>query len=44
MIVIASDNDPTGEGDLLGWEIVDYLDWKKKFGEFVLKVMIQLTM
>lgn len=30
VIVIASDNDPTGEGDLLGWEIVDYLDWKKE--------------
>lgn len=30
VIVIASDNDPTGEGDVLGWEIVDYLNWKKE--------------
>ena len=30
VIVIASDNDPTGEGDLLGWEIVDYLNWQNE--------------
>lgn len=29
-IVIATDNDPSGEGDVLGWEIVNALDWKGK--------------
>ena len=29
-IVIATDNDPTGEGDGLGWEIVNWMKWKKK--------------
>lgn len=28
-IVIATDNDPSGEGDLLGWEIVNAIGWKK---------------
>lgn len=27
--VIATDNDPSGEGDLLGWEIVNAIGWKK---------------
>lgn len=30
VIVIASDNDPSGEGDVLGWEIIDYLNWKNE--------------
>lgn len=29
-VVIASDIDPTGEGDLLAWEIIDYLDLHDK--------------
>lgn len=29
-IVIATDNDPSGEGDLLGWEIVNAIHWNKK--------------
>lgn len=28
-IIIATDNDPTGEGDLLGWEIINQLKWRK---------------
>lgn len=27
-IVIATDNDPTGEGDLLAWEIINEINWK----------------
>ena len=30
VIIIASDNDPSGEGDVLGWEIVDYLNWQNE--------------
>ncbi|WP_236629306.1 MULTISPECIES: DNA topoisomerase [Lactobacillus] len=29
VIVIATDNDPSGEGDVLGWEIAEYLGWNK---------------
>lgn len=29
-IVIATDNDPSGEGDLLAWEIIQAIGWKKK--------------
>ena len=29
-IVIATDNDSTGEGDLLAWEIINALGWHKK--------------
>ena len=29
-ILLATDNDPSGEGDLLGWEIVNAIKWKKK--------------
>lgn len=29
-IVIATDNDPSGEGDLLAWEIINAIGWKKK--------------
>lgn len=29
-IVIATDCDPSGEGDLLAWEIIDAIGWKKK--------------
>lgn len=29
-IVIATDNDPSGEGDVLGWEILEYINWTKK--------------
>ena len=29
-IVIATDNDPSGEGDLLAWEIIQGIGWKKK--------------
>lgn len=29
-IVIATDNDPTGEGDLLAWEIINAIDWDGK--------------
>lgn len=28
-IIIATDDDPSGEGDLLGWEIVNAIHWKK---------------
>ncbi|MFD1319146.1 DNA topoisomerase [Loigolactobacillus zhaoyuanensis] len=28
-ILIATDNDPSGEGDLLGWEIVNAIKWQK---------------
>lgn len=28
-ILIATDNDPSGEGDLLGWEIVNAIEWNK---------------
>lgn len=28
-LVIATDDDPSGEGDLLGWEIVNAIGWKK---------------
>lgn len=28
-IVIATDDDPSGEGDLLGWEIVNAINWHK---------------
>lgn len=36
IIIIASDNDPSGEGDLLGWEIVNWLRfpnevWRARF-------------
>lgn len=27
-VVIATDDDPTGEGELLAWEILDYCGWK----------------
>lgn len=27
-MVIATDTDPSGEGDLLAWEILDYIHWK----------------
>lgn len=27
--VIAGDNDPSGEGDLLQWEIINWIGWKK---------------
>ncbi|WEV41285.1 DNA topoisomerase [Lactobacillus sp. ESL0681] len=27
VIVIATDDDPSGEGDLLGWEIINYIGW-----------------
>lgn len=26
-LVIATDSDPSGEGDLLGWEVIDYVHW-----------------
>ena len=26
-IVIATDNDPSGEGELLAWEIIEYIRW-----------------
>ncbi|MDF7682336.1 DNA topoisomerase [Lactobacillus sp. ESL0679] len=29
-IVIATDDDPSGEGDLLGWEIVNAINWHKQ--------------
>lgn len=28
-IVIATDSDPSGEGDMIGWDIIDALNWKK---------------
>lgn len=28
-IVIATDDDPSGEGDLLGWEIINAIKWQK---------------
>ena len=27
-IIIATDNDPSGEGDVLAWEIINYIGWK----------------
>ncbi|WEV38595.1 DNA topoisomerase [Lactobacillus sp. ESL0680] len=29
-IVIATDDDPSGEGDLLGWEIINAINWTKR--------------
>lgn len=29
-IVIATDNDPSGEGELIGWEIIEAIGWHKK--------------
>lgn len=29
-IIIATDDDPSGEGDVLGWEIVNAMHWNKK--------------
>ena len=29
-IVIATDNDPSGEGDLLAWEVINAIGWHKK--------------
>lgn len=29
-IVIATDDDPSGEGDVLGWEIINWLNWQGK--------------
>ena len=29
-IVIATDNDPSGEGDLLAWEVINAIGWRKK--------------
>lgn len=29
-IVIATDNDPSGEGDLIAWEIIDAINWHGK--------------
>ncbi len=29
-IVIATDDDPSGEGDVLAWEIINYIGWKGK--------------
>lgn len=31
-IVIATDCDPSGEGDLIGWEAIDYVGWKGPVG------------
>lgn len=28
-IIIATDNDPSGEGELLAWEIINYIHWTK---------------
>lgn len=28
-IVIATDDDPSGEGDLLGWELINYINWHR---------------
>lgn len=30
IFVIATDNDPSGEGELIGWEIINAINWKKK--------------
>lgn len=30
VFVIATDNDPSGEGELIGWEIINAIGWKKK--------------
>ncbi|MBA1392743.1 type IA DNA topoisomerase, partial [Lactobacillus sp. XV13L] len=32
IFVIATDNDPSGEGELIGWEIVNAINWRGKVG------------
>lgn len=29
-VIIATDTDPSGEGDVIGWEILNYIGWNKK--------------